>query len=178
MRKEDCFYLGHISRKHGYKGEVIAVFDTDQNENYRNLESILVDHHNELVPFFIEESAQNSKGHFIFRFEDVDTDEDATALIGKELYLPIEILPKLSGKAFYFHEVVDFEVIDKAHGTIGKCIGINDQSAQPLFQIKKEEIDILIPAVDEFIESIDREKKQIHLNCPEGLIDIYLNGES
>ena len=70
MRKEDCFYLGHISRKHGYKGEVIAVFDTDQKENYTALESVLLDIHGELIPFFIEEMAMNSKGHFILGLED------------------------------------------------------------------------------------------------------------
>ena len=83
MRKEDCFYLGHISRKHGYKGEVIAVFDTDQKENYTALESVLLDIHGELIPFFIEEMAMNSKGHFILGLEDVVTDEDAEKLIGR-----------------------------------------------------------------------------------------------
>ena len=178
MRKEDCFYLGHISRKHGYKGEIIAVFDTDNNEKYRNVESILVDYHQELVPFFIEEVSQNSKGHFILRFEDIDSEEDAEKLVGKELYLPLELLPKLSGKAFYFHEVIGLEIIDKEKGLVGKCSGVIDQTSQPLFQIDCNGTEILIPAVDEFIESIDRENKKIYLNAPEGLIDLYLQGES
>ena len=172
MRKEDCYQLGHISRLHGYKGEVIAVFDTDQPQNYLELESVFVDVRGELVPFFIEDMATNSKGHFILRFEDVDP-EEATHMVGAELYLPLEILPPLEGKQFYFHEVIDFKMIDATLGSIGFCKDVIDSSAQPLFKIMDGETEILVPAVDEFIESIDRDKKEIHLNCPEGLIDLY-----
>ncbi len=175
MRKEDCFYLGHISRKHGYKGEVIAVFDTDQKENYNELESVLVETHGELVPFFIEEMAVNSKGHFILRFEDTNSEEAAEALIGRELYLPIDILPPLQGKSFYFHEVVGFEMMDHEAGFIGICEGVIDQSAQPIFLIRQNELEILVPAVDEFIESIDRKGRKIFLKTPPGLLDLYRN---
>ncbi len=172
MRKEDCFQLGHISRLHGYKGELIAVFDTDQPQRYQNLESVFVDNRGELVPFFIEEIASNSKGHFILKLEEVDP-EMANGLIGAELFLPLEFLPKLTGKQFYYHEVIGFNVFDKEHGNIGVCQEIIDSSAQPLFKVFDFNLELLIPAVDDFIESIDREKKEIHLHCPPGLIDLY-----
>lgn len=172
MRKEDCYYLGHISRTHGLKGEVVAVFDTDQPQRYTNLESVFVDIRGELVPFFIEEMATNSKGHFILRFEETGP-EEAEFLIERELWLPLEFLPKLSGKKFYFHEVVGFKVIDKEAGEVGVCESVLDRSAQPIFKIVDGEDEILVPAVDEFIEDIDRSKKEIHLNCPEGLLELY-----
>ena len=130
MRKEDCYQLGHISRLHGYKGEVVAFFDTDQPQNYYELESVFVDVRGELVPFFIEEIATNSKGHFIIRFEDVSP-EEAENLVGHELYLPLNFLPPLDGKKFYFHEVVDFEMKDDKLGSIGKCAEVIDSSSQP-----------------------------------------------
>ena len=52
MRIEDCFQLGHISRLHGFKGEVVAVFDTDRPEAYENLESVFLEDRGELIPFF------------------------------------------------------------------------------------------------------------------------------
>lgn len=172
MRKDDCYYLGHISRTHGLKGEVVAVFDTDQPQRYKNLESVFVDFRGELVPFFIEEMATNSKGHFIIRFEETGP-EEADSLIDRELYLPLEFLPPLSGKKFYFHEVVGFKVIDSEAGEIGICETVLDRSAQPIFQIKNGEQEILVPAVDEFIESVDRKKREIHLITPPGLLEVY-----
>lgn len=175
MRKEDCFYLGHISRTHGLKGEVVAVFDTDRPEAYTELESVFVDNRGELIPFFIEELSTNSKGHFILRFEDMSP-EESEDLVGSELYLPLNLLPPLSGKAFYFHEVIGFTLQDAAAVEIGHCVKMLEGSAQPLFVIEgKNGEEILVPAIDEFIEKIDRQAQTIYLNLPEGLLDLYRN---
>lgn len=177
MRKEDCFYLGHISRTHGLKGEVVAVFDTDRPEAYTELESVFVDNRGELIPFFIEELSTNSKGHFILRFEDMSP-EESEDLVGSELYLPLNLLPPLSGKAFYFHEVIGFAINDKEQGEIGTCVKMMENGAQPLFVIESPSGDeILAPAVDEFIVAINREKQRIELDLPEGLLDLYKSSD-
>lgn len=174
MRKESCFLLGHISRKHGYKGEVIAVFDTDRASDYENLESVFLEIQGELVPFFIESLARNSKGHFILQFEEIEDGAQAEKFIGRELYLPVQVLPPLSGKKFYFHEVEGFEMIDQRLGSIGLCKSVLERSSQPIFIIEHPSgKEVLIPAVDEFIDEIKREQKQILLNCPEGLVEVY-----
>jgi 16S rRNA processing protein RimM len=41
-------------------------------------------------------------------------------------------------------------------------------------QIDFQGKEILIPAVDEFLKEVDRERKIIHIDAPDGLIDIYL----
>ena len=127
----------------------------------------------ELIPFFIESLSQNSKGHFIIQFEEVKPDE-APKLIGHELYLPEEELPPLTGKSFYFHEVIGFTVVDSALGEIGTVVDIIDQTAQPVFIIDQNDHQILIPAVDTFIDEIDRTNSIIKVTTPEGLIDLYL----
>lgn len=176
MRKENCFLLGHISRKHGYKGELIAALDTDRASDYENLESVFLEIQGELVPFFIEALARNSKGHFILQFEEIEDGEQAEKFIGREIYLPMEVLPTLEGKKFYYHEVIDFEMIDTTLGSIGTCLNVLDNSSQAIFLIQHPSgKEILVPAVDEFILEINREKKQISLECPEGLVDVYLN---
>lgn len=175
MRTDDCFQLGHISRLHGFKGEVIAVFDTDRPEAYETLESVFLEIRGELIPFFIEDLSRNSKGHFILKFEEIDSEEDARSLISKELWLPLQALPALDGKNFYFHEVIDFRLFHQEK-EIGLCADILDSSAQPLFKvIDSENREILIPAIDEFILKIDRENKLIELELPDGLLELYQN---
>jgi 16S rRNA processing protein RimM len=173
MLLEDCFQLGHVSRLHGYKGSIVAFFDTDRPEAYLNLESVLIDQDGELIPFFIEELSRNSKGHFILKLEDLKA-EEASSFIGAELYLPLNLLPPLTGKQFYFHEVADFSVLDKETGLIGHLDSLLDSGAQPLFKIiNAAGSEILVPAIDDFIEKIDREKREIHLILPEGLLEVY-----
>ena len=50
---------------------------------------------------------------------------------------------------------------------------ILDRPAQPLFVIEKGDTELFVPAIDEFIDQIDRQAKKIYLNCPEGLFDVY-----
>lgn len=175
MRKEDCFYLGKIAKKFSYKGEVLIWLDTDEPELYENMESVFVEINKHLVPFFIVTSSLH-KGDFLrTRFEDIDSEDDADGIMGKEVYLPLSLLPKLEGDKFYFHEVIGFDAEDQRLGNIGKIVSINDSSAQPLFEILKGDTEILVPMIDDFIVKIDRENKKVILNTPEGLVDLYLN---
>lgn len=175
MRKEDCFYLGKIVKKHSFKGEVVIKLDTDEPEQYRNLESVFVDLGNNLVPFFIEKSSLSKGTMFRVQFEDVYSEEDAEAILRSGVYLPLSLLPKLEGNKFYYHEVIGFSVVDEAHGVIGEITHINDRAAQPLFEIKSGDKEVFIPMIDDFIQKVDRENKQILVKTPEGLIDLYLS---
>lgn len=175
MRKEDCFYLGKVAKKFSFKGEVLIWLDTDEPWLYENMESVFVEVNKHLVPFFITGSSLHKNDFLRVRFEDVDTEDDADALLGKAIYLPLTMLPKLEGDKFYFHEVIGFTAEDQRLGNIGTIVSINDTTAQPLFEIKKGETEILIPMIDDFIVKVDRENKKIILNTPEGLVDLYLN---
>jgi len=175
MRKEDCFYLGKIVRKHSFKGEVVAKLDTDEPELYINLESVFVALGNDLVPFFIEESLLQKGNQLRIQFEDVISEEDADAILGSELYLPLEFLPKLTGNKFYFHEIIGFDLEDVNYGYVGVITGVNDSSAQPLFEVNSNGVDVFIPMIDDFIKKVDREKNKIIVESPAGLIDLYLN---
>lgn len=174
MKKEDCFYLGKIVSKYSFKGELLIKLDTDQPELYEDLESMFIDVRNTLIPFFIESSQLHKSDLLRVRFEDVTNEGDADALIKNDVYLPLKFLPKLEGNKFYFHEVIGFTVEDINYGTVGIIVGINDSTAQALFEIEQNGKEILIPMNDEFIEKVDRKNKTILVKTPEGLIDLYL----
>lgn len=172
---KDCFYLGRIVKKHSFKGEVVIKLDTDEPELYGNLESVFVELGNNLVPFFIEKSSLSKGTMLRVKFESVDTEQDAEAIMKSGIYLPISLLPKLTGNKFYYHEVIGFTIVDKNFGSVGTITHINDSAAQPLFEIDREGTEIFIPMIDDFIIKVDRENKTIEVETPEGLIDLYLN---
>ncbi len=175
MRKEDCFYLGKIVRKHSFRGEVVAKLDTDEPALYNNLESVFVMLNNNLVPFFIEKSLLRKGNQLRLKFEDVEDEAAADAIMGAALYLPMAFLPKLSGKKFYFHEIIQFEIEDVNYGKIGVITGVNDTTAQPLFEIDANGKEVFIPMIDNFIKEVDRQNRKIIVETPEGLIDLYLD---
>ena len=174
MTIEDCFYLGKIVRKYSFKGELLIKLDTDQPEIYKNLDAVFIFVGNSLIPFFIERSQLHKSDLLRVKFEEISTEEDAIALLKSDVYLPLELLPKLEGNKFYFHEVIGFIIKDVNFGYVGIVKGINDITSQALFEIDRDGVEILIPINDEFIKEVDRKNKTIVVDTPEGLIDLYL----
>lgn len=173
MTKDECYRLGNITKPFGYKGQMVFYLDVDSPQDYADLDSVFIETKTGLVPYFFK--VDNINGNkAVVTFEELTPDE-AHALAGHDLYLPLDLLPKLTGNQFYFHEVIGFRVVDSQYGDIGTLQSIIEYPAQPLFQIDKEGKEILIPIIDPVIKLVDRENKTLHIDAPNGLIELYLN---
>lgn len=173
MTKDSCFYVGRIVKTHGIKGEVTLRIDNEDFDEVEELNYLLLDVNEKLIPFFIENIGYHSNKAFIL-FQDVKTIEAASQLVGIAAYLPLDLLPEREGNDFYSHEVVDFVVVDEDKGELGKVREIIEYPTQSLIQIIKDEKEILIPIHDDIIKEVDREGKKILVKAPAGLIDMYL----
>lgn len=171
MRKEECFELGFITKIHGLKGDVQVFLDVDIPEAYQKMESVLVEMDNALIPFFMNQI--HVKGQkAVVHFEEIDTIEAAESLIGKSLFLPLNVLPTLESGQFYFHDVIGFDVEDK--GTlIGKVSYFNSGSAQTIMVVDMGGIEVLIPVTEEIVLEAKLDEKKMLVDLPEGLIDVY-----
>lgn len=173
MTKEKCFYVGRIVKTHGIKGEVTLRIDNDDFDDIEELNYFLLDLNDKLIPFFIENIGYHSNKSFIL-FQDINTLEAASQLVGKAAYLPLDLLPEREGSDFYSHEVIDFVVIDDEKGELGKVKEIIEYPTQSLIQIIKDDKEILIPIHEDIVKNVDREGKKIYIKAPSGLIDMYL----
>ena len=170
---DDFFYLGKITKLHAYDGRLVLFFDTDEPEKYASLKAVFVKGKEELIPYFFSELRLNNN-KAVVRFQDVDNTEKAGELVGKELYLPLDQLPELTGNSFYYHEVVGFTVKDDKSGVLGKVERVLEYPNQALLQLFHNDKEVLIPINDEIIRGVDRESKILTVHLPEGLLDIYL----
>ena len=129
----------------------------------------------ELIPFAIDLLNVKSGNSAYVKLAEIDGYDEASAIVGRELYLPLSYLPTLSGNDFYFHEVKGFKVVDEKHGIIGHIADVYTQSSQAIFSIiNSDGKEILIPASDEIILQVERKSETVHVGTPKGLIDIYL----
>jgi 16S rRNA processing protein RimM len=174
MDKKDFYFLGKITKTSGYKGNLMFFLDVDEISYYKELAAVFIEVSNELIPFAIQTLQIKNNRIAIAKLEDVDNEDQAIALVGCELFLPLSFLPALTGNQFYYHEVTGFVVTDINYGYVGVIDHILDQSSQALFVIQSKGKEILIPITDEIIKEVDRQKKQIEVETPEGLIDLYL----
>ena len=172
MRKEDCYYLGKITRRHGLQGNVILKLDTDQPEMYNKLESIFVEINGLLVPFFIEKQ-QWHKDDKIITFRNA-TEAMVEQSVGKHTYLPLSTLPKLTGKQFYYHEVTGYAIHDQNGQNCGNIVEVNDQTAQHYFVLDLNGKPVIIPIIKDWITDLNREEKVFTMTLPDGLLDVFL----
>lgn len=173
MKKEDSYFLGKITRRHGLQGNVFLKLDTDQPEMYSRLETVFLDINGLLVPFFIAKQSWSKGDTLLVSFKN-STDALVEQSIGKDVYLPLNTLPKLEGKKFYYHEVIGFEVRETDGTSCGTIASVNDQTAQHYFILDLDGKEIIIPIIKDWITEVNREEKYLTMNLPEGLMDVFL----
>ena len=172
MIKENCFYVGTIVGKYSVKGELLVKTDSDNPEDYTNLESIFVELSTGLVPFFIHKCQLHKSSLLRIDFEEVNNEKEADALIKKNLYLPLNLLPPLEGNKFYYHEIIGFKLVEKGI-EIGAISHVIEQGLQALFEVEATNGKMhLIPIHDDFLVKVDRNNKTIVVQLPEGLLDL------
>lgn len=114
------------------------------------------------------------KEGFLVFIEGVVDRTSAESLRAHLVYVAGSLFISDSGdSSFYLAEIEGFRVFDQGH-SLGEIIGFGTNSVQDLIivQIGKDKVEI--PLVEDFLESIEFEQKEVHMNLPPGLVDIQI----
>lgn len=169
IKKEKVYKIGRLGKAHGVKGEVTFQFDDDVFDRI-DADYLILDVDSILVPFFMEEYRFRSDTTAIVKFCDVDTQERARELTGCDVYFPLSLVPDEDDAPLTYAFLVGFSLIEAKSGkTIGTIAAIDDQTVNILFEL---EDGTLIPASDELITNIDKDKRKIMMTLPEGLLEL------
>ena len=158
---KDYYYLGKITKKYSFKGEVLLKIDTDQPGYYKKIKSLFIYKKDKLNLHKIDVIRFHKDKVLRIKFHDINSELEANSIVNCEIYLPLNSLPVLKGNKFYYHDVINYLIIDEDFGEIGKIISIKENISQDLFVIDHNKNEVLIPIHDEFIINVDRDKKQI-----------------
>jgi 16S rRNA processing protein RimM len=175
LTQDSCYLLGYIVRTHGTTGNVVLFLDVDYPEDYEELDSVYVEIRGELVPYFISRFNLQKQNNAIVTFEDVNTIEKAQALVGSSLYLSLDELRELDEEEFYYHEIKGFTVVDGAKGALGIVREVYALNGQDLIAMDYQGVEVLIPTAADIVLKADKEKKELFVNLPEGLLEVYLD---
>lgn len=172
---QDFFPMGTIIKPHGLKGEMVLEVEEGYEEVLDETEFLMVEVEGGLVPFFISENSINFRTptSISLTFDDLDTADKVRPYCGCRIFLPNGALadPSDDGE---LSELLGYMVFDQEKGMLGKIIRVDDFSGNVVLVIQHGKNEILIPLSDDFITEFNEEKKELHLNCPEGLVDLYL----
>jgi 16S rRNA processing protein RimM len=171
MNQESCFKIGVIAKPHGLKGEVTVLLE-DSQVDWENLKSaFILTKAGQFVPYFIETISVRGSKAFL-KFEDVNSPELAASISKREIFLPKSERPKSGKGEFYDDEITGFEVSDETVGALGVVVGVEMSGVNRLVVVKGNDKEVLIPVNSPFILSINKSRKKISVNLPEGFLDI------
>ena len=175
MNQDQCFLLGKITKPFSFKGEVVLWMDVDDKAAYINLTTLWIPQQSILVPYAVE-SIKVNKDRFVVRLSDVNTEDQAKGLTGKDVWLPLTDMSPLPEGKFYFHEVQGWTAVDRAsEKAVGTILHVVDQGAYPMLEVDFGEGNTgFIPLPEHVTIDVKREAQTLVLDLPDGLLDVYL----
>ena len=114
----------------------------------------------------------------LLTFADVTSRTAAEALLNRELHMERVALPKLAKDEYYLADIEGFTVETKEGEVVGTIEGNLGGSAQEILIIRGADgtpragKQILVPAVEGILLTVDLAAKRVVIDPPEGLLDL------
>ena len=106
------------------------------------------------------------------KFAGIDTEKKAGELVGSEIFIDSDELPKLKSGEFYHHELLGSMIYSVKGEYLGKLTGIFSTKANDVWSVEGVNGgEFLIPATPDIIKEIDILKKIVKIDVKAGLLD-------
>jgi 16S rRNA processing protein RimM len=165
--------IGYLSKLHGYKGSIKAELNTLLIEAGNFPEFVWINQLGKPVPYKVTKFAEQDKDTFVIKLEDINTEPEAHALKGETIYCEESIYDDFFEEEENLSYLIDYSLIDPKLGNLGKITDVMENTFQPNLVVDYNNTEVLVPLAEELIVKIDDKKKEITLNVPDGLLDIY-----
>jgi 16S rRNA processing protein RimM len=164
--------IGKLASTFGVKGEMILHHHLGKKTSLKNLEAVFIEEKkDEMLPYFIEHAKIKSGNEIFLKLEGINTKEAAQKLLQKELWLTEEDFEKHAGKSAPI-SLVGFHLIDKEND-LGEIAEVIEQPHQLLCKLFINGKEALIPIHDKTLQKIDKKKRQVYVDLPDGLLELY-----
>ncbi len=168
----DLILVGRVARAHGNKGQVIVNPETDfPGDRFAEGNVLVVDHGGRQVERRIA-SVRFQQGRPILALEGVGTMNDAEALAGAELKVPVSALAPLPGGTYYRHDLVGCEVRTKDGQVVGTVTDVEGSWERSRLVVARAGGELLVPMVESICVEVDPAAKRIVIDPPAGLLDL------
>lgn len=107
---------------------------------------------------------------YLVHFDSIDSIDLAEQLQGHSCLVLKSDLPEDYARPTY--DLIGFTVVDANGATIGSIVDIEENPAHHLLVVEVSTRTVRIPLVEEFVVELDDEARKLHLNLPNGLLDL------
>ena len=165
--------IGKIVAVHGLKGELLLKHELGKKTSLKGLQAVFIeDKKDSFIPWFIESTTIKSEEEIYLKLEEVNNREAAAKLTQKKIWLPEADFKKFASKSSPAG-LLGYTIIDQGQ-SLGQILEVIEQPHQLLCRLEIQGKEVLIPLHEDSLEKVDHRKKQVLVELPEGLLDIYL----
>ena len=162
----ESLIVGYILAPWGLRGEVKVEVVTDFPERFAPQKVVYLN----TRPLEIE-SCRPHKQHLVVKLASIDSVEDAEKLRGQDLTIPrSELYPLLQGQ-YYTFQLIGLDVLTTEGQCLGQVTDIMATASNDVYIVEGKRGEILIPAIEDVVKSIDLDKGEIIIEPIEGLLD-------
>lgn len=173
MTSEQYIAVGKLGKPHGLSGAFRFLLQRELKNKRKAPPYFALEVKGSWLPFFIASIEWTGFNEGLILLEEINNPEKARRYSGTELFLSAKdaeaYLRKDAGTLDY---LVGFKAIDEQQGEIGLITEMIDNPGQVLLSIEGKTGEVMIPFVEDFVVSLNKKKKEIRFNLPEGLLDL------
>jgi 16S rRNA processing protein RimM len=169
--------VGRIARAHGMRGQVIVNLETDFPDARFQPGGELFIERGGTVEALRLSSVRFQQGRPVIGIAGVETMNDAEALAGRELRVPVERLAPLPAGTFYRHDLIGCRVETASGEAIGVVQDVEGPVEGSRLVVRGDREEILIPLVAEICTAVDPAARRIVVEPPDGLLELNTSGK-
>jgi len=165
--------VGKIVGAHGVNGNLKVYSYAESVSVFKPGSLILAIHAGKIEKYFAIKWAKPHGKSILLSFKGIEDRNTAETLIGAELFIERTALPELEEGVYYWVDIIGLSVYTTDNQYIGRVESIMATGSNDVYVVKdpnkKNNNEILIPAIESVVLEIDFEHKRIRVNLPEGL---------
>ncbi len=170
----EYYNIGKIVGAHGLQGELLLVHELGKKTSLKGLQALFIEEKKSaFIPWFIESTKIKSEEELYIKLEGVNSREAALKLAQKKVWLPEADYKKFASKSSPAG-LLGYMVIDKGNA-LGEILEVIEQPHQLLCRLQVQGKEVLVPLHEESLKKVDHRKKEVVVELPEGLLDLYLS---
>ncbi len=161
--------IGKVIRAHGLRGEISVAVLTEFPDRFDTTEWVYLGDEFEATPYRLEHYRWHQK-NILLTLAGVTDRTEAEKLRGQLVQVPLAEAVPLPEGAYYFYQLIGLAVVTTDGEELGSIVDIIETGANDVYVVEKAGRQILLPAIDEVIQSIDLEGGVMVVQLIDGLI--------
>ena len=169
----EYFNIGKLVAIHGLKGDMLLKHSLGKTTSLKGVNAIFIEEKKiSFLPWFIDTAKSRAADEIIIKLDGINTREAAAKLAQKQVWLPEDDFKKMAAKSAPAN-MLGYSIINNKE-ILGDILELIEQPHQLLCRLEIKGKEVLIPLNEEFLKKIDHKKKEVIVELPEGLLEIYL----